>query len=535
MGGKSAIGVVSVAVLCGCGDPPVEVTGDPTQGDTRYYEQAEAVASLGKSDELTEVVTVAFNDRTQDPDDPKITYPDGGPSGIHRNLYHGASLMGWSYSVDNGAHFTYSEHRVSPPNGWAVIWGDPSLAASPSGFNVYFANLAGSDVVFNSDGPIVDASPTLDGFCVAKSINGGIDFQDVKCFKKGVCSNTGNPCTGDFPQCFVPAPIGGTPSFGTCNGAFYDGTSLATWGSDVFFAAKNCGPGMGCVGDNPFDVWRATGNTLDFSPLPDLHPFDNLATWNHPRLKVHGNRLYVVGTTEHGGVFWPTAASLDLTQGEAATWSPPLRIGANLYFGDVNIGDKVLRLANQFSYDVGQSENGEQTQLRVAYTRATGGGRLFIEYSVCALPLIESPDLPGFAQCSNETGWGGPNRNPNADEFSPELRVSGTPPRWRAIWKVNPSGVGAVAVYRGNLITSGGVNLLGAGQLVAPQQPCAFHIQGNQYYWGDYDDLLPLTPTPTGFQEAPHWLTPFTQNFGGCPFAGEWTAAMHVGAVTFDG
>mgnify|MGYP003402185801 FL=1 len=75
MGGKSAIGVVSVAVLCGCGDPPVEVTGDPTQGDTRYYEQAEAVASLGKSDELTEVVTVAFNDRTQDPDDPKTAAP----------------------------------------------------------------------------------------------------------------------------------------------------------------------------------------------------------------------------------------------------------------------------------------------------------------------------------------------------------------------------------------------------------------------------------------------------------------------------
>jgi hypothetical protein len=100
---------------------------------------------------------------------------------------------------------------------------------------------------------------------------------------------------------------------------------------------------------------------------------------------------------------------------------------------------------------------------------------------------------------------------------------------------VNPNGVGAVAVYRGNLITSGGVNLLGAGQLVAPQQPCAFHIQGNQYYWGDYDDLLPLRPTPTGIQESPHWLTPFTQNLDGCPFAGEWTAAMHVGAVTFDG
>lgn len=535
MGGKSAASLVAVlAAFSACGgDPPVKVTGDPNQGYTQYYEQAEAVGVVAKSDELTEVVTIGFNDRTQDPDDPKLVYPDG-PSGVQREVHHGASLMGWSYSLDNGAHFTYSGKRVSPPDGWAVIWGDPALAASPGGFEVYFAQLAGSDVVFGDD-PVVDATPTLDGFCVAKSLDGGLDFQDVRCFKKGTCSNGGNPCTGRLLDCFKLAPPGGAPEFGTCNGVFYDGTSLATWESDVYFAAKNCGPGMGCAGDNPIDVWRATDNSLEFYPLKDLHSFDDLPTWLHPRLRVFGNRLYVVATTFQDGYFWPTATSLDLTKGADATWAPPLRIGAPLYFGDIDIGSKLIAQANQFSYDVGPNETGDQTQLRAAYTAVTTGGRLFVEFSVCQVPLLPSVKQPGFAQCTNETGWGGPNRNTSADEFSPEIRVSGTPARWRAIWKFNPNNMGAIGVYRGNLGTVNGVNLLAAGQLVAPQQPCAFRKSGNLYYWGDYDDLTSLTPTATGTQEIPHWLTPFTQNWDGCPFAGEWTAAMHVGAVTFDG
>jgi len=34
--------------------------------------------------------------------------------------------MGWSYSDDAGAHWTYGG-KVAPPNGWAVLWGDPAL------------------------------------------------------------------------------------------------------------------------------------------------------------------------------------------------------------------------------------------------------------------------------------------------------------------------------------------------------------------------------------------------------------------------
>lgn len=146
------------------------MTGAPGQGNTSDYEQAEAVASLGRADQLTDVITVAFNDRTTDPDDPKFIYPDG-PSGTQRIVKRGASLMGWSYSLDGGQSFDYGG-RVSPPTGWSVIWGDPALATSGSGFDVYLAELAGSDDEFPDSGELVNTGPPLDGFCVAKSSDG---------------------------------------------------------------------------------------------------------------------------------------------------------------------------------------------------------------------------------------------------------------------------------------------------------------------------------------------------------------------------
>lgn len=80
-------------------------------------------------------IVVSFNDETADAN--LITY---GPTTRHTKL--GASQMGWSYSDDGAASWTYGG-SLPPPAGWAVLWGDPAMTTSGSSYNVVFmSNLA---------------------------------------------------------------------------------------------------------------------------------------------------------------------------------------------------------------------------------------------------------------------------------------------------------------------------------------------------------------------------------------------------------
>jgi len=497
-------------VVVGC-EPNTDgvATGLPSQGNTADYEQAETVVTIVPRGIQPDRMIVSYNDRTQDPGDPKIIYPSG-LSGDDRTIFRGASLMGWSTSVDDGATFTY-QGKVQPPVGWSLVWGDPALTTSGD-LTVYLANLAGSDVKFPPSGEIVNMGVRdfLDGFCVARSGNGGVAFSAVECFKKGVCEGANLACSNDA-DCFS----------GQCNGVLYDGSALAATGTDVFFASTD-------VHNSTVDVWQASTAGLNFQRIADL-PFDNNEMTLHPRLRIFGNRLYVLAHRSDGVVL---ASFLEIG---TSTFSDPLAVSLT---ADVNftafLSDRALRTANQFSFDVGNGSATSGAELRVAITRILGEKR-HIEVYRCSRDLLPLPGFPGVAQCEFAIPWS--SIEERGDNWSPLLKVAGVPPVWKLVYlsrEENPEG-NTVSVQQGNLvILPDGTRSFVGSKVVDPQVPCNSQNVGFAAdpggYWGDYNDLTNLLSSPANSQR---FVTPFTDNRTGCDFRGKWTAEMHVSVAVF--
>ncbi len=509
------------------------VTGSPEQDATSDYEQAEAVATISYVEPTVDLLVVTYNDRTEpDLGDPKVLYPSG-INGATRIIKRGMSLMGYSHSDDEGGHFAYGG-KVLPPPGWSVLWGDPAITTvgGTEGTTVYLANLGVSDASFPAGGELTCykgiscAVSVIDGFCVARSFNSGYAFQDIGCFKKGQCSNTGGSCTSDT-QCISFGPDG--PSFGVCNGDFYDGSALVAGAGSVYFAATD--------GDlHQQHVWRADSSGVAFSLLEDYSPFDGAAMVDHPRLQISGNRLYIVGMRLDGR---PMASFLELAADGPQQWSPPRVIGNVGVVGfEVNLADRKVRQANQFSFGIGPAQDGETAELRLLYTRINAAsGRFELETVVCDPNLPPHPQDPQFADCGVVTGWSRPNLP--FDEFSPLLTVAGNPPAWKAVWlsrQPDPSGV-QIQARHGNLAElPGGARVFISQPLVPAQTPCSAGDPGDandSEYWGDYNDLVSLGTLADALGPNPRFFSPFTDNLTGCDFRGYWTADMHVGGVVF--
>ena len=99
----------------------LRMTGQPID-PTANLQQAETginVSFLGTSS----VVSVVYNDFTNEVP-AFIIYPPG-----NRQILPGASLAGWSVSTDGGGSFHYGG-KLTPPAGWDVLWGDPSVTGS---------------------------------------------------------------------------------------------------------------------------------------------------------------------------------------------------------------------------------------------------------------------------------------------------------------------------------------------------------------------------------------------------------------------
>jgi hypothetical protein len=80
-------------------------------------------------------IVVSYNDETGN--EGRIEYSPG-----NRTVRRGASLFGWSYSEDHGATWKYGG-KLSPPPGWAVLWGDPAMTTSRANYGwVYISNLS---------------------------------------------------------------------------------------------------------------------------------------------------------------------------------------------------------------------------------------------------------------------------------------------------------------------------------------------------------------------------------------------------------
>ncbi len=129
----------------------------PLSDVTDEAHQSESVTAITRNSTplgaSSYVVTVAYNDQTVRPTNPSLVYTDmiNDPrDGAGRLIKKGTSLMGWSYSLDEGRTFTYGG-RVAPPTGWSIIWGDPSIAKTniEDPF-VYYAAISGTTAKFES-------------------------------------------------------------------------------------------------------------------------------------------------------------------------------------------------------------------------------------------------------------------------------------------------------------------------------------------------------------------------------------------------
>src|SRR5258705_9514001 len=106
--------------------------------------QSETAATTSFSGGVHRVV-VAYNDETNS----QATIQYGAST---RTVLRGASLMGWSYSNDDGATWKYGG-KLTPPAGWAVLWGDPGVTTSRRSYATGFmSNLAVPDAKFPESG-----------------------------------------------------------------------------------------------------------------------------------------------------------------------------------------------------------------------------------------------------------------------------------------------------------------------------------------------------------------------------------------------
>jgi hypothetical protein len=389
---------------------------------------------------------------------------------------------------------------------------DPSITTVGLGSTVYLANLGVSDVKF--PGMVTGSMhPYLDGFCVARSTDSGENFKDVACFKNGRCADSGARCKS----------VQDCGSHEDCEGIFYDGTALAADNSTVYFSAFN-------FDAKQFEVWRAATSGLDFELMEDI-PFEGKIMHLHPRLRFFGPRLYLLGHDREYGV-----RATYLEPG-SETWSPPRRV-ANFVdaYSKVTLSDgRTIRRANQFSFDIGLNPQTKENELRVVATRQDANDKRYIQVFTCHPDLTPNQYNPDAADCDAPPGWS--TMDTPGDQWSPLLKVAGSPPKWKLAWRTRQSDPdGNVIGHRqGNLtILPNGDKILVGLELVEPQVPCNAQDLSNPNdtgYWGDYDDLTNLI-TPLDFNTGnPRFVTAFTDNRSGCDFRTRWTADMHVGAA----
>src|SRR3974390_638531 len=98
----SALLLLQACTGCSTSNQVTGQKGDPTASGT----QSETSATIGTDSGKTRMV-VAFNDETND--GTSITY-----TSTNRHMNSGASLMGWSYSDDDGTTWTYGGN-LKPP------------------------------------------------------------------------------------------------------------------------------------------------------------------------------------------------------------------------------------------------------------------------------------------------------------------------------------------------------------------------------------------------------------------------------------
>lgn len=475
-------------------------TKDPT-------EQAETIVAISpKNGQLYNSpvnVIVAFNDRKNP--SPYVTYVAGD------NIYFpGVSFMGWSYSTDNGASFTYGG-AVPVPAGWTALWGDPGVAAGsiypggPSGPSVdgvaYLSNMAVPNGIVNPAG-FKSADSNLQGVCVARSLDFGVHFAIDQCMRARVPSDT------------------------------VDGTSIVL-----------APTGRVCVAThdtttNNIAMWCKSGVYDSYVQVPDA-PF--AAVSDHPRIRADSlGNIFVIATEKLVSNFYePTLAIWNGTY-----WIGPYPLIAT----DPNAQDSTafdiylpedLRTGDGFSFDVGNDGPGLATVIRMAYTTLNASDRTF-HIHVTECPIGYPSGGPTLLGCSEIPGWR-PDQGVVGQQFlpvvkaAPEIDFPTGGVYQAAEWKLgyestNPSNPNAISVRQGNLTKlPNGTPIFGSVE-IAPSHPICPETYG---YWGDYNDMQVLGPS-SSTDPSPQFIGTGTNSDGGC--TKQWAGlavSMHVTAMVF--
>lgn len=476
----------------GCEKSGVPVTGaEAGAPDAKYGQSETAVTTAFAGGKY--IMVVAYNDGTNS--DQTILYTD-----TTRKILPGASLMGWSYSLDKGQTWTYGG-RVQPPNDWAVLWGDPAITGSEGSYNyVFMSNLAipnskmpagGIDGAVNPNGQ--DAY--IGGACIARSTDGGVTFQAYQCV-----SNTEKT---------------GVPN--SEKGHFYDGGSMASSKQGEIYAA------FVDIVTRQIDVWRSPDESGQFVMLPA--PFTGMTIRSHPRLRVNpaDGALYVAAQRGDGTVF--VNRYLNGQWGSPVAASDP---GAALYPDITFTSGLEVRTGPQFSFDIGAaSDETGKDAIRFLHTRWDGGQkRYYVRGSFCPRSLS-----PG---CHDAPEWGTTpgNLNTPGDQFNPNVRawpgLFNLLPVWKAAYlDRDGSPNDAVTLRQGNLayLPNGTRIHVPFGTIV--DKPVCPDKRG---YWGDYNDLAFV-----GFKdETAQFMVALSDSSLGCDARQQYESHhLHVRSVVF--
>ena len=485
-----AIGAITIGFSSCRPSPGIPITGQTPEGAAGESMQSEAVLATAYSGG-SYIISAAYNAETGSSSTIQYTQTT-------RKILSGASLMGWSYSTDRGASWTYGG-KVNPPSGWAVLWGDPALATSRTHYNlVFMANLAIPNSKMPSGGiegyVYYGSGSYLGGACLAKSKDGGKTFQNWQCVaNKNKTSETDSD-----------------------KGHFYDGSAIVSSASGEIFAAFND------VFGGKIDVWRSPDENGTMQMVPNPFPDYDIAT--HPRLRaaLSGDDIYVAAQASNGRIYinrwhnggWgaPQAAS------EPGVLYPAIKFTSSLE----------LRTGPQFSFDIGAASEGGGDAIRLMVTaKDSRSGRLYVTGSYCPLNL---------SGCQLAPPWGTTpgNLNTPGDQFNPNVSAwqgfIGLPPLWKASY-LDRSGNPAdrVSLKHGNLAyLPNGTRIYVPFDALKDMPLCP----DNRGYWGDYNDLM-FIGFPQDSSNA-EFMATATDSSLGCPVRWEYFARhQHVQAARF--
>jgi hypothetical protein len=490
----ATLGLASLGPSGCSGCPPdVDVSGRDRNDPTWLGTQSEAVAASSRSRDQN-LVVVAYNDDTED-GTIKYTTND-------RIVFPGASLMGWSYSADQGKTWVYGG-KVKPPAGIAALWGDPALVTSQSSYNrVYLSSLAiaASKIPASGHHGWMDDG-AITGACIARSDDGGIHFAIQSC-----------------------------PS---ADADFYDGAALAaagTGGDERIFAAYVDVP------KDRIDVWASANGLSPFVRIAD--PFPGMRMRSHPRMAYDRatGALLVAAIEASSQLIW-----MNRLVGNA--WQRPIIASKPVTRIDIPVGSQTIRMAYGFSFDVGAPsqtvfEDGSvkvhSDAIRLLYTtRDARTQRIYVRGSGCAANLSACFDVPQWGTTPG-------NLNTPRNQWNPTVTAwpgfIGLPPVWKATYQTTDDTPDGVSIKQGNLTRLPDSTAIFLPFDLVPARPvCPDFRYGapgaaKSGYWGDYDEK-----TMVGFSDqVPEWLLPFSDSSKGCISQSEFTSNhLHVSSVVF--